>query len=198
MADPSEESRLALKYYKALRAEIVSRFEMRDKVIVGYLAAIGALLTVGFSKVDSSGNQNLLSSLLVVVPFLSLGALSMVAQHQDQVTAYYQYFCTELRSSLSEKEQTVPMFYESRTAQDHTRHILRTLFISQFLIMCGPPILVIFLNVPYFSKGWTIKEYLLIVSLALTILTAVRAEASRRRRGKVMKELFVQRETQRK
>jgi hypothetical protein len=197
MADPIEESRLALEYYKALRTEIVSRFEMRDKVILGYLAAIGTLLTLGFSKLDSSGNENLLSSLLVVVPFLSLGALSMVAQHQDQVTAYYQYFCTELRSSFSEKEQTVPMFYLSRTAQEHTGHILWMLFMSRFLIMCGPSIFVIFLNAPYFYKGWTIKEYLLIVGLALTILTALRTEASRRHRGDVMKRLFSQRDTER-
>jgi hypothetical protein len=135
MANQTEETAVALEYYKALRAEIVSRFQMRDQVMLGYLAATGTLLGFVFTKENSS---HLLPYLLVLFPFLSLGALSMVAQHQDQITAYYEYFCTELRSSLSKNEQTVAMFYLSKAAQEHTRHILAMLFISQTIIMCGP------------------------------------------------------------
>ena len=162
--------------------------------MIANLAATGTLLGFGFEKgfekVDAPGSQNFVVSLLVLLPFLSLGALSMVAQHQDQVTAYYQYFCTELRASLSEAEQQVAMFYLSKAAQEHTQHILQMLFVSQTLIMCGPPVLVIFLNAPYFESGLTSKDSLFLVGLGLTVLTGWRSWYSMKYRSAVMDRLF--------
>jgi hypothetical protein len=191
MPIPSETTRIALEYYKALRSEIVARFQMRDRIMIAYLGATGALLGLGLEKVhDVPSDQQLLQSLLVLLPFLSLGAVSMVAQHQDQVTAYYQYFSTELRASLSDREKSIAMFYSSRAAQEHTPHILGMLFVSQLLLMCGPPVFAMFLNTPYLESGWTTKESMLVVGLLLTILTGWRVWSSMQYRTSVMKRLF--------
>jgi hypothetical protein len=170
---------------------------MRDRIMIAYLAATGALLGFGVEGREGPSNLNLHVYLLVILPFLSLGALSMVAQHQDQVTAYYQYFSTELRTSLSGAEKDVVMFYLSKAAQEHTSHILGMLFISQLLIMCGPPVLVMVMNAPYsFLSGWTPKESMLVVALVLTALTAWRTWSSLRYRTAVMKRLFAERSAQ--
>lgn len=163
--------------------------------MIAYLGASGALLGYGLQKLDPNNTRVFLPYLLILLPFLSLGALSMVAQHQDQVTAYYQYFCTELRHSLSADDQKVAMFYLSKAAEEHTRHILRTLFVSQLLIMCGPPILVMFLNAPY-SNRWDEKDSMLATCLVLTILTIWRTYSSMRYRSSVMKRLFVSRSSE--
>jgi hypothetical protein len=121
-------SRVILEFAQMIEKLGNEIFAMRDKIIIAYLGATGALLAFGFEKLDVSSNQHFLLYLLMLTLFLSLGALSMVATHQDQVSAYYQYFCTELRSSLSESEQRVVMLYLSKAAQEHTKHILAMLF----------------------------------------------------------------------
>jgi hypothetical protein len=180
----SEASRIALEYYRALRKEIIARFQMRDRILLAYLTATGVLLGLG------TQDAKLLDSLLVLIPFLSFGACTMVAHHSDQVTAYYQYFCTELQPSLSPRDRDVKMFYLSKVAQEHTTHILLTLFCSQIALLCGPPIFVAILNWPYDFKIWGEKETLLAVGTALTFFTAWRAWSSLRYRSGVMKRLF--------
>jgi hypothetical protein len=185
MQEQNSTTQVAPEYYKALRAEIVARYQMRDQIMIAYLGATGTLLSFALQKLQS-GDQRLVQSLLVLLPFLSLGALSMIAQHQEQVTAYYQYFVIELRQFLPEPERDIAMFYMSKAAQQHTHHILRMLFIPQLLIMCGPPILAVFLSLPYFAKGWSIKESLLAVGVIFTCLTAFRVWSSMHYRTAVM------------
>jgi hypothetical protein len=189
-------STIAMEYHKALRTEIVARFQMRDQILIAYLGASGALLGYGLQKIDPNNARNFLPYLLILLPFLSLGAISMVAQHQDQITAYYQYFCTEMRSSLSEVDQKVAMFYMSKAAQENTRHNLRILFVSQLLIMCGPPVLVILLNAPYPSRPWNEKTSLLVAAVLLTALTVWRTLASMLYRSSVMSRLFALRQSE--
>jgi hypothetical protein len=112
VSSDNQASRTALEYYRALRKEIVARLQMRDRVLLAYLGAIGVLLGLGSSH--EAGSEQLRRSLLVLLPFLSFGASTMVTHHSDQITAYYQYFCTELRPSLSPPEREVTMFYLSK------------------------------------------------------------------------------------
>ena len=48
---------------------------MRDRIMIAYLAATGALLGFGVEGREGPSNLNLHVYLLVILPFLSLGAL---------------------------------------------------------------------------------------------------------------------------
>jgi hypothetical protein len=160
---------------------------MRDAIMIAYLGATAALFGVALGKGPIPVIEH--PGLLLVVPFLALGACSIVTLHQDQSTAYYQYFAIELRECMAPDDQRVTSFYMSRTAGEHTIHILRTLFISQLLLLCGPAVVAVMMNSVLLgrSRGSTA---LFITSAGVTILSGWRAWSSMKYRNRVMERLF--------
>jgi hypothetical protein len=178
---------IAFDYHRSLRDEIIERYKMRDAIMIAYLAATAALFGVALGKSSTQALDHPL--LLLLVPFLALGACSIVTLHQDQFTAYYQYFATELRDCMAPDDQGVTSFYASRTAKEHTPRILFTLFISQLVLLCGPAVVAVLMNLALLSHSWG-SNALFGTSTAVTILTGWRAWDSKRYRTRVMKKLF--------
>jgi hypothetical protein len=81
----SESTQIALEYHQALRAEILERLKMRDRILLGYLAAASALVGYGLEKPDY------LPRFAFILPFLALGSALTIAQHQDQIVVFNQY-----------------------------------------------------------------------------------------------------------
>lgn len=179
-----EATHVALEYHKALRAEIIERLKLRDHILLAYLGATGALVGFAFEHPD------LKPSLLVVLPFLGLGGATMVAQHQDQIVAYNRYITKDLAHYLpAGVEEKVPDFYGSETARDHLKRNLWMNFVSQLIVLCGPPIFAVILNQPHLADGWAMKDTYTVLGLGLTAATAGRLWLSLAFRHKVMAKL---------
>src|SRR5258708_20346406 len=128
-----------LEHYKALRAEVIERLKMRDQVVLAALAGVGVL--VGYSAGDAVRLKTMFDILMFVVPFCALGAATCVAQHKDTITSFNEYIIHDLLPQLSTPP---PSFYDtSRAAQRHTPNSLWTRFITQTVVICGPPLLLI-------------------------------------------------------
>ena len=113
----SETTQVALEYHKALRAETVERLKMRDRILLGYIAAASAL--VGYSL----EHLHDVSPLVLILPFLALGSAITIAQHQDQIVAFNQYITRELADHLPSAAEKVITFNESDAARQHLAHM---------------------------------------------------------------------------
>jgi len=187
MSEPSATTRVVLQYMQELRAEVIERLKMRDAIMIAYLAGTGALLGFG---VEHPATGQLREYLLILVPFLSLGAISIVTQHQDQIAAFNQYLTNELNLCLPPAERSVVMFNNSLAAKEHTMHNLWLVLIAQFLLMCGPPVVAILINGPYAFRPWTNKNWLLSANVMITALVAWRVGYSLYYRRKIMQSIF--------
>src|SRR5258708_26932740 len=126
-----------LEHYKALRAEVIERLKMRDQVLLAYLAAVGVL--VGYSAGDAVRLKTMFDILMILLPFLALGAATCVAQHQDTITSFNEYIIHDLLPQLSTPP---PSFYDtSRAAQLHTPNSLSPRFITPTDVIHRPPLL---------------------------------------------------------
>ena len=121
MAEQGERTKVALEYFKELRAETVERLKMRDQILLGYLAAAGAL--IGYGQQNAKFNL----SLVLVVPFLALGAATVITQHQDQIAALNEYISLDLANNLPDRMTPVVNFNASTSG---IRHLKRNLWLN--------------------------------------------------------------------
>ena len=152
----SESTQIALEYHKALRAEIIERLKMRDRILLGYLAAASALVGYGVEKPDY------LPRFAVILPFLALGSAITIAQHQDQIVAFnqYIYITVELAKHLPSGADKVITFNESEAARQHLAHNLWMNLTAQLILLCGPPIFIAFLKRALFDERVVAKGIL--------------------------------------
>ena len=183
MAEQTERTRVAIEYFKTLRTESIERLKMRDQILLSYLGAAAAL--VGYGQ----QNQRFNASLVMVIPFLGIGAATMIAQHQDQIVAFSEYTSLELSRDLPDCPRPVIDFNSSTAGMTHLSRNLWMNFIAQLVLICGPPIFILWNNQPYFHPAASIKDVYGILGFLLTLLTAVRIWLSRRFRNRVMSKL---------
>jgi len=187
-------NKVALEYFKALRTEIIERLKMRDKVLLGFLAASGALIAFGLD----AKNVEFKPWLLAVIPFLSVGAATTIAQHQDQIVAFNQYIALQLGPHSASGVDGVVDFNQSEAAGQALDHNLRMNFIAQLFLLCGPSIFVLVTS--YFVQASPVADspaqdrrltlLLPVLGLLLTLLAAGRIFGSFRYRSRVMKSLL--------
>jgi hypothetical protein len=176
------QSDAALEHYKALRAEIIERLKMRDQVLLAYLGAVAAL--VGFAAADANRFRTLYHPLMILMPFLALGAATCVSQHQDTITAFNEYINQDLLKQLSSPP---PVFYDSSAAAHrHAPNSLWTRFVTQSVVICGPPVLLLGSAAFGFGSGEFHANWWIIgTSAALTLASEFRLWWSKHYRSKV-------------
>jgi hypothetical protein len=160
---------------------------MRDRILIGYLAAVAALIGYG---VDHPAIK---APTAFILPFLALGAAVTITQHQDQIVAFNQYITLELWDYLPSRADHVKNFDASQAAHQHMPRNLWMNLTGQLTLLCGPPICVLFVsNYPYFENGWSLKDSYALVGLVLTLLTGARLWQSRNFRHRVMSAVFAE------
>jgi hypothetical protein len=183
MSNQLERTHVAIEYFKALRTETIERLKMRDRILFGYLGATAALIGYGQEHADFK------FSLIVLVPFLALGAATSIVQHQDQIVAFNEYITLELIDDLPETANPVRNFYGSKAGINHLFHNITMNLVAQLTLLCGPPLFVFLNGCPYFQGGWSLKEFYGSLGLILTVLTAARIWLSRNFRKRIMSKL---------
>jgi len=95
-------------FYTAMRAEINQHLNIVNQVYTLYLAGTSALFAGSMSK---DGNYNL----LLLIPFLSLGAANMLVSHERAIGSIAAYCAQELDKFLSEEKDSVVQWDSSES-----------------------------------------------------------------------------------
>jgi len=82
-------------FYDSARTELIERIQLRDNALLLYLGAMGALFGATLSALIAS-------EVLLVSPFIALGAAIIICQHNAVIGALASYCATEIQAYLDE------------------------------------------------------------------------------------------------
>ncbi|EGR2191065.1 hypothetical protein [Vibrio parahaemolyticus] len=145
-----ENDGIFIKYYESARTELIARLVLRDKIVVLFLGAVGAIGSVSF------GNKEFIEALLII-PFLSLGALLLSMQHNFVIGSLSQYCASELGRDIS-KMGTGCKFKQwdgSDAFLENKKFIHKLRTWGQFCIFVLPCFFVLFFNHSMLTSGYT-------------------------------------------
>jgi len=97
-------------FYTVMRAEINQHLQIVNQVYTLYLAGTSALFAGSMNK---DGNYNL----LLLIPFLSLGAANMLVSHERAIGSIAAYCARELDKFLSEEKDSVVQWDRSESVE---------------------------------------------------------------------------------
>jgi hypothetical protein len=101
------EQETARCFYTAMRAEINQHLLIINQIYTLYLAGITALFAGSLNK---DGNHNL----ILLIPFLSLGAANMLGSHERAIGSIAAYCAQDLDSVLNKNGESVVQWDRSR------------------------------------------------------------------------------------
>jgi hypothetical protein len=129
----------ARTHHDTARSEIIKRLELRDNVLVIYLGAIGALFGVAFG---TSVNKEV----LLVVPYLTLGAATIISQHQEVIGSLGRFLYLELQPFMESIGEAAPQWDASKSLLDYLPQAIWLRTIGHLLLIITPAITALYIN----------------------------------------------------
>ncbi len=168
----------ARSYYTSARTELIERMRLRDNAFVFYLAAVGTVFGVGLGATNKP-------ELLMLVPFFSLGAATIISQHFAVMGALASYCVFEVGAFLHQvtPSEGAPQWDDSAALGQYRHEAIRLRTWGHSLLIILPAIIALYLNVrhgftsPTFPLG--ILWWLCLVSTFATAYIIYRAHACR-------------------
>lgn len=121
-----------LAHYEAARDEVIIRIRLRDHVLLVYLAAVGAFFGVAL------GAPNAKPELVLAIPFIALGAITLVSQHNAVIGALLSFSNKELKPSLKNMGAYAPQWESSNALRDYYKSSLRLRYVGHTVIILVP------------------------------------------------------------
>lgn len=119
-------------FYESARAELIARIGHRDNVLVVYLGAVGAIYGLVLGIDDRI-------SILLVIPYLALGAALILSQHHAVIGQIGLYLAQELQPFFeSEGHPGPPQWETSDSLRESRPQVMRQLFFGQMLLVVVP------------------------------------------------------------
>lgn len=129
------------RYYDSARSELIERIGLRDNALILYLGAVGAI----FGVVYGSERQPLI--VLLLIPFLALGAAFIISQHHEVIGALGRYLGRELEEHLrGDSRNPPPQWDTSDTLREHFEKAMRLRLWSHLLLLLVPSAVALLLN----------------------------------------------------
>lgn len=155
----------ARQTFAAAREEIITRMQQRDTVLLGYLAAVGAI----FGLVSGSPAK---PGLLWMLPFLALGAAIMVAQHHEVIGSVQDFLVSELQPFLKEIHEDAPQWNSSKAHKEYSTRAIGWRFVAHFVLIPIPSLVGLYLywSHPTEAIAWKRLGYLGIILLSVVVL----------------------------
>lgn len=165
--------------YIAARSEIIERLKLRDQAFYLYLAAVSTIYGIGVGK-------DKINELLLIIPFLSLGVASILAQHNITIGAIASYIRTDLNGYFL----NVSHWDNSTSLRRVFRH--QSLFrkISSYITIGIPPVVSLIINKDYALKTTFPFGLLWWICLTLTIIAIYYLYYSNTKRDKIYASQF--------
>src|SRR5262245_43565578 len=102
----------ARKYYESARQELIQRIQLRDNVVLAFLVAIATIF--GISLGTSTRSE-----ILLIVPYLALGATVLVVQHHAVIGAIGDFLCRELEPFFIKMGHDAPQWDSSQAIKSY-------------------------------------------------------------------------------
>lgn len=120
----------ARKHYDGARSEITLRMQLRDTVLLAYLGAAGAIFGIVL------GSPQAKPQILWVLPFLSLGAAVLVAQHHEVIGSLQYFLVTELQAAYA--DEAAPQWNSSAAFNENSHRQIIWRAAAHFVLILGP------------------------------------------------------------
>jgi len=152
----------ARQTFVAAREEIITRMQQRDTVLLGYLAAVGAIFGLVSGK----------PGLLWMFPFLALGASIMVAQHHEAIESIQNFLVSELEPFLKQIHEDAPQWNSSEAHRRYSNRAVGWRFVAHFVLIPTPSMvgLYIYWSYPKEAIVWKRLGYLGLILLSVGVL----------------------------
>jgi len=122
-------------YYNSASSHFVSRFKMRDNILLLYLAAVGAIYGVAFGEPNEF-------TVLLIIPFLALGSSLLIVHHNVMLGALLTY----LKHTSKSKTSKIRSFENSKFLFKRFSLALGLRTLGQLIILFLPSIMALILN----------------------------------------------------
>ncbi|WP_447469691.1 hypothetical protein [Vibrio harveyi] len=140
---------LIIKYYECARNETIQRIRLRDYILLIYLGATTATYGVALKN-------SLVAEVLLIVPFLALGAAIIISQHNSTIGSLARYCAKELGGKLSEilPDSNIPQWDNSNVLKGRSSYYVSLRAWGSVVILVVPciPALVLNLKHAYLSN----------------------------------------------
>jgi len=104
--------------------------QLRDTVLLAYLGAAGAIFGVAL------GSSLAKPQILWVLPFLSLGAAILVAQHHEVIGSLQHFLVTELQAGYA--DEAAPQWNSSVAFTENSHRQIWWRVAAHFVLIVGP------------------------------------------------------------
>ncbi len=120
----------ARQHHLTARSELIQRIQLRDHVLVLFLVAVGTLFGIAFGTSAKP-------EILLVVPYLTLGAAVVISQHQEIIGSLGSFLHNELHPFLETIDEVAPEWDTSQSLKEYltTAIWMRTLGHSILLVV---------------------------------------------------------------
>lgn len=132
---------ITTKYYDSARQELIERIRLRDNSLFVYLGAVGALFGAVLAKAISY-------ELLLVVPYLTLGAAFLISQHHEVIGGLESYLVQELEPYLMDvnEDEKIPQWNNSASLQAYYSQAMLSRLIAHSILLLAPSFAALALN----------------------------------------------------
>ena len=127
--------------YESARTELITRLRLRDNALLFYLAIVGTLFGLGIGTKAKP-------EILLVIPFIAVGAGIIVAQHHEVIGALGHFLAHELHdflTQLSPSEES-PQWDKSFSLEQHVNKSMFYRVWGQLILLIIPCIASLGLN----------------------------------------------------
>ncbi len=128
-------------YYQGARSELIARLQIRDNVLLLYLGAMGTLFGIAIGTAISM-------NVLLVIPFIALGASIIVSQHNIIIGTIATYCADEMQESLDElAPKDCPVQWElSASLHEYHRKSISLRSWGHFILILIPALAALAMN----------------------------------------------------
>ena len=128
---------------EAANNEIIIHFELRDRVLLGFIAAVGTLISIALSRAHNE--------ILFSIPYLALGCSILVSQHNLLIGTLLDYVSNEVGPFIKQNlsEEYAPQYQTSKAYKRDAVKALKFRLYGHSIIITGPCLLALVLNINY-------------------------------------------------
>ena len=155
-------------FYESARSELIERIGHRDNVLILYLGGVGALYGVALGTTASL-------RVLLAIPYLALGAATILSQHHAIIGQIGYYLATELHpffESKSSSDCCPPQWDTSKSMDSYHHKAMDQRFLGHLLLIVVPAVSALMFTNTLTLQSWTPENVLWWTGAAFTALSA--------------------------
>lgn len=132
----------ARRFYDSARQELIQRIHLRDNVLLVYIGVVGTIFGISFGSASAA-------QILLVIPYLALGAAVIVSQHNAIIGSIGIFLANEIEPFLKDLGESAPQWDTSNALHEYSKDAIWMRSLGHFLLILIPPVTALVLNWRY-------------------------------------------------